>query len=64
MIYALIQGGIVVNTIVADPGFLPLIEADYDAVVRIDNLPDQRPGVGSAYVGGVFSPYEPPSEGT
>lgn len=38
MIYALIANSIVENMIVAEPDFIPAIEADWDAVVRVDHL--------------------------
>lgn len=66
MIYALIRAGQVVNTIVADPTFLPTIAAGYagagDAIVRIDNLGDVRPGVFWTYDGSTFTPGFPPSD--
>lgn len=62
-IYALITNNMVVNTIVADPTFLPVIAGDYDTIARIDNDPT-RPGVGWSYVGGVYAPPPdaPPEE--
>jgi hypothetical protein len=62
-IYALIDSGMVVNTIVADPSFLPEIEQDYDAIVRIDDNP-QHPGIGWSYADGTFTPPPdpPPAE--
>lgn len=62
MIYALVRAGVVVNTIVADPVFKASIEADYDAVVRIDDLGDVRPGVYSTYDGVTFTPGSPPAD--
>lgn len=54
MIYAIIQSGVVVNTIVADPEF---ISQFYPESIRIDNL-DPIPGIGWLYLDGVFSPSE------
>lgn len=62
MIYALIKTGTIVNTIVADPVFKATIEADYDSVVRIDDLGDVRPGVYWTYDGITFTPGFPPAD--
>jgi len=37
-VYALIKDGIVVNTIVAEPEFIHIIESQWDACIRIDNI--------------------------
>ena len=59
MIYALVQGTIVVNTIVvSDPEFLKSL-VGFTAIVRIDDL-DPVPGMLWQYIGGVFSPPLPP----
>lgn len=62
MIYALIKAGTIVNTIIADPVFKATIEADYDGVVRIDDLGDVRPGVYWTYDGTTFTPGFPPAD--
>lgn len=46
--YALISGGVVQNIIIADPTFLPLIQAQYDSIVDLKTLP-QGADVGSSY---------------
>lgn len=61
MIYALINAGIVTNTILADPPFLKFIEKDYDAIVRIDTL-DPVPGIWWTYDGVSFSQGVPPTD--
>jgi len=64
MIYALVRAGVVVNTIVAEPEFLPTIAGGYssvgDAIVRIDNLGDVRTGAYWTYDGVNFTPGYPP----
>jgi hypothetical protein len=62
-VYALINDGLVVNTIFAAPAFIPTVAPDYDAVLRIDDNA-QRPGVGWSYADGVYTPPpDPPTEG-
>jgi len=55
MIYALVKDGTVVNTVVIMlPEITPMLamlDAEYDAVVRIDTL-DPMPGVWWSYLGG------------
>ena len=57
-IYALINAGVVENTIVADTNFISGIENNWDACVQIDGL-DPMPGIGWTYDGTDFAP---PSE--
>lgn len=58
-IYALISDGLVVNTIKADADFIPLIEADYAAVVDVTGSAPQ-PSIGWAYSDGTFvAPAQP-----
>ena len=52
-IYALVSEGFVVNTIKADADFIPLIEADYAAVVDVTTIAPQ-PSIGWAYADGAF----------
>jgi hypothetical protein len=65
MIYALIRAGVVVNTIEANPSFLPTIAGGYsgpgDAIVRIDDL-TVRPGIYWTYDDGKFTPGSPPED--
>jgi hypothetical protein len=53
-IFALIKNGVVENTIVADEVFAAAIAAQYDFVIRVDEL-DPRPGIGWLYDGENFS---------
>ncbi len=55
MIYALINGGIVVNTIVAEPDFISNLENDFDSIVEISQDPGS-PGIGWSYDGSNFTP--------
>jgi hypothetical protein len=66
MIYALVKGGTVVNTVVIMlPEITPvlaMLKAEYAAVVRIDTL-DPMPGVWWTYLGGTsFSWGAPPAD--
>lgn len=54
MIYALIKNGSVENSIVAEPEFLPLIEANFDAIVDITEMSPQ-PALGWLYDGETFT---------
>lgn len=51
--YALINGGIVENIIVADAEFAALIAPQYDAVVLANDTPAH---IGGQYVDGAFVP--------
>jgi len=53
--YALIKDGLVVNVIVADEGFLPLIASDYDAIIQV-SLEPGSPCIGWSYNGRKFAP--------
>lgn len=56
--YALIQDNTVQNVIVADASFVALVENDWQAVVRVDELSPQ-PGIFWVYNGGTsFTPPE------
>jgi len=58
-IYAVVSGGLVVNTIKADAEFIPLIEADYAAVIDVTGSAPQ-PSIGWAYSDGAFvAPAQP-----
>jgi len=59
--YALIKDGLVVNVIVAEEGFLPLIQDQYDAIIKIDLKPGS-PGMGWQYSKKKFSPPVEDSE--
>lgn len=48
MVYALINGGVVENTIVADPTFASVIAPNFDHVIQIDEL-DPIPAIGWTY---------------
>lgn len=52
--YALVKGGKVDNVIVADAEFVASIADDFDAVVRVDNLPE-KPGPGWRHDGVAFA---------
>lgn len=52
-IYALVSEGLVVNTIKADAEFIPLIEADYAAVVDV-TAAEPQPSIGWSYAEGTF----------
>lgn len=52
--YAIINNGLVTNTIKADAAFADLIRADHDAVVEITGITPQ-PGIGWLYDGEVFT---------
>ncbi len=60
-IYALISNDFIVNTIKADADFIPLIEADYAAVVDVTDVTPQ-PAIGWAYVDGAFVAPKQPEE--
>lgn len=55
MVFACVKNGIVENTIVADQNFADSIAAQYDFVIRVDNL-NPQPGIGWTYIDGEFSP--------
>ena len=55
MIYALINNGIVENTIVAEPDFISIIENDYEYIVQISTDPG-NPSIGWSYDGQNFHP--------
>lgn len=46
--FALIKNNIVVNVIVADDSFLPLIKDQYDLIIEVTDL-DHRPSIGHSY---------------
>jgi len=54
MVYALINNGVVVNTIVADEAFIASIQANYDNCIRVDEL-EVKPSIGWTYADEVFS---------
>lgn len=53
-VYALINNGVVENSIVAEESFLTNIENDYDLIIQIDSL-DPMPGVNWTYIDEVFT---------
>lgn len=58
-IYAVIDDGVVVNTIVADDGFAALIAREHQAVLEITNLAP-TPSIGWGYDNQQFlNPYLP-----
>lgn len=59
MIFALINNGVVVNTIVADQTFANLISNQYQYIIQITNEPGQ-PSIGWLYDGVHFSPTPNP----
>lgn len=62
MQYALIQGGIVRNVIVAEPEFLPHIAAEWDHIEALDTEGEQalNVGIGWEWDGSAF--VEPPAQ--
>lgn len=48
MVFALIENGIVTNTIIADNAFVSSIENNFDHIVQIDEL-DPRPSISWTY---------------
>jgi len=63
MIYAIINNGVVENTIVADETFVSQIQIQHEAVVRIDNL-EPQPGIGWNYSApSTFTDPQPPITG-
>ena len=59
MEYALVNTDVVQNIIVANPEFIPIIQADWQAIVDITNLAP-KPGIGWGYVNGQFVQPAPP----
>ena len=57
-IWAVIDGGVIANTIVADDTFADVIRPDHDDVIEITDL-DPCPGVGWAVVPGGYRPPQP-----
>lgn len=53
-LFALIDGGIVQNIIVADQAFAGMIASDYDMVIDCTGNPDAY--IGGEYKGGAFVP--------
>jgi len=53
--YALIRAGVVENIIIADDDFIPLIQNDWDHVLRVNDSPNiPHIGIGWTYVDGAF----------
>lgn len=57
-IWALIDAGVILNTIVADEDFIDTVRADYSNVVEITEV-TPRPGVEWAVHGDVYRPPQP-----
>lgn len=47
-IWALIENNLVVNIIVGDDNFIPIIENDHDSIIEVTNLPI-RPSINDSY---------------
>lgn len=59
--YALINNGIVENTIVASPDFLSTIENNYEYIIQIDGL-TPMPGINWRYIDGTFHGIPSPED--
>ena len=60
-IWAVINGGLVENLIVAEQSFVDMISSQHDYVIRIDEMAvDEKPSIGWSYDGENFS--APPEE--
>lgn len=57
-IYAVIEDGTIVNTLVADPSLLPMVENEHTVVLDITDM-DPQPGVNWSSSDGEFRPPSP-----
>jgi hypothetical protein len=60
MDYALVKDGLVQNVIVAEPDFIPLIQAEWDHIEALDTLHEQGIGVSRGWSWDAVSGFAPP----